>query len=78
MKTTKMVYGIVLALTCSLAATLKGQNIYIVNNGSGIVGEYGLDGSTVNASLITASNPIGIAISGNDLFLANWESETIG
>jgi hypothetical protein len=30
-----------------------------------------LDGSTVNASLIAGSTPIGIAISGNNLFLAN-------
>ena len=32
MKTTKKIYGIILALTCSLAATLKAQNIYVAND----------------------------------------------
>ena len=40
-----MIYGIALALACSLAVTLKAQNLYIVNVGNGSIGEYGLDGS---------------------------------
>jgi hypothetical protein len=38
-----------------------------------------LDGSTVNASLISGlGEPYGIAVSGNDLFVVNGESGTIG
>ena len=58
MKAKKIIYRIFLALTCSyaLAATLEAQNLYVGNDGSGTIGEYGLDGSTVNASLITGSS----------------------
>jgi len=79
MKTTKKSYGIALALTCSLTVALKAQNIYVSNLGDNTIGEYGLDGSTVNASLISGlDGPEGIAISGNDLFVANNGSGTIG
>jgi MYXO-CTERM domain-containing protein len=77
MKTTKIICGITLTLICNLAATLKAQNIYVEfanfeNYGSGAIGEYGLNGSTVNASLISGlDDPQGLAISGNDLFFAN-------
>jgi hypothetical protein len=79
MKMTKKVCGITLALTCSLAATLNGQNIYVGNFGSATIGEYALDGSTVNGSLV--SNPDGptvFAISGNDLFVGNQDNGTVG
>src|SRR5208282_1466323 len=33
MKITKKIYGIALALTCGLAATLKAQNLYVSNEG---------------------------------------------
>ena len=36
-----------LALTCCPAATLKAQNLYVANWNNGLIGEYGLDGSTV-------------------------------
>lgn len=81
MKTTKKTYGIALALTCSLATALKAQDLYVVNsgNGNGTIGEYGLDGSTVNASLVSGLDyPYAIAISGNDLFVLNLDNETIG
>jgi DNA-binding beta-propeller fold protein YncE len=72
MKTTKIIYGIALALACGMVATLKAQNIYVANGLNGTVGEYGLDGSPVNASLISGLDyPVGIAISGSDLYVAN-------
>jgi hypothetical protein len=75
----KRTFGIALALTCSLAATLKAQNIYVASAGNNTIGEYGLDGRTVNASLITGlSYPAAIAISGGDLFVANAGNGTIG
>ena len=57
-------YGIALALTCSLTVALKAQNIYVSNLGDNTIGEYGLDGSTVNASLISGlDEPLSIVIS---------------
>jgi hypothetical protein len=76
---TNKICGIALALVCGLATPLKAQVIYVVNNASGTIGEYGLDGSTINASLITNLNsPFGIAISGNDVFVANNGADTVG
>ena len=64
MSTRRQVYGIALVLTCSLAATVKAQNLYVGNGGNGTIGEYGLNGSTVNASLISGlDGPVlGLAI----------------
>jgi hypothetical protein len=77
MKTTKQIYGIGLALACGLAAT-KGQ-IYVVNTDGNSIGEYGLNGSTINSSLITGLNyPQGITIVGNDLFVVNQDSASVG
>ncbi len=71
--------GIIFALACILAATLKAQDLYVVNNGSNKIGEYRLDGSTVNASLISGLNyPQGIAISGTNLFVSSYGNGTIG
>ena len=78
-----MFYGIAMALTCSLP-TLKAQNLYVANGYDGYegnnIGEYQLNGSTVNASLISSGldDPNGIAISGNDLFVVNQFNSTIG
>lgn len=79
MQTTKKICGIALALACSLAV-LKGQNLYIVDSGNNTIGEYGLDGSVVNSSLISSglNLPETIAFSGNDLFIVNGDADTIG
>lgn len=72
MKTTKILSGITLTLMCSLVASLNAQEIYVAGNN---VGEYGLDGSTINASLITGYSDLdGFAISGSDLFLVDYGS----
>ena len=79
MKTTKKSYAIALALTFGLAATLKAQNLYIAVGG-GAIGEYTTSGATVNAALITGliSVPWALAISGDDVFVANGSIGTIG
>lgn len=79
MKTTKKI-GLALALTCSLAATLEAQNLYVVSEFANCVGEYGLDGSTINPSLITGLNfaTLGIAISGNNIFVVNVGGDSVG
>ena len=55
--------------------------IFVANNNDGTktIGEYNLDGSTVNPSLVSGlSLPIGLAVSGGDIFVANAGSGTIG
>jgi len=58
--------------------------IYVANFNSGMIdggtiGEYNLDGSTVNASLVTGlTEPVDLAVSGGDIFVANYGSDTIG
>jgi hypothetical protein len=48
----------------------------VANWGDGIIGEYNTSGSVVNASLITGLyGPSAIAISGNNLFVANWNTD---
>src|ERR1700723_3275053 len=78
-KTLKIISVFAVVLACNLAATLKAQNLYVGSgNGSGIIGEYGLDGSTVNASLISGlSYPGAMTISGNDLFFVNTGGSSI-
>lgn len=79
MKATKKICGFVLAVGCSLLATLRAQNIYVANQGNGTIGEYGPDGHTINASLVSGlSGNYGIAISGNDLFVVNQNRGTVG
>lgn len=79
MQTRKKVYGIALALTCGLAVTLKAQNLFIGNLEYNTIGEYSTSGATVNASLISGlAAPWGIAISGNNLFVANFEGGSRG
>jgi PEP-CTERM motif len=68
---------LVLAMV-GLSLPVRGQQIYVANynynagNGGSSVGEYNLDGSPVNASLITGLTLAeGLTVSGNDLFVAN-------
>ena len=58
---------------------LSSGQIFVSNNGNGTIGEYNLDGTTVNASLVSALHGAqGVAVSGSDLFVANFSSGTIG
>jgi len=60
------------------SATARGQ-IFVANDGNGTIGEYNLDGTTVNASLVSGlSYPRDIAISGSDLFVTNEFGNAIG
>ena len=60
-----------------LAAVSAHGQIYVLNSGSGTVGEYTLSGQTINASFITGlSSPNGLAVSGGYLYVAQ-ENGTI-
>lgn len=70
MKTTNKIFPMALACGLATTTTLNAQNLYVANSHTGTLGEYGLDGSTVNASLISGlGDSIGLAISGNDVFV---------
>ena len=73
----KILSGLLSALFgfCTLSAA--HAQIFVVNGGG--IGEYTTSGATINASLITdTQHPTSIAISGNDLFVANIANNTIG
>jgi hypothetical protein len=61
-----------------LATATRGQDIFVTSGNT--VGEYdAATGAVVNASLITGlDGPSGLALSGSDLFVANFNSGTIG
>jgi hypothetical protein len=77
--TAMSIMALVLSAGAALTpATARGQ-IFVANEGNGTIGEYNLDGTTVNASLISGLNdPWAIVVSGSDLFEANLGSSTIG
>jgi hypothetical protein len=53
--------------------------LFVVNSGTGTIGEYTTDGATVNPALISGlAGPNGIAVSGSDLFVTNGFIGTIG
>jgi hypothetical protein len=58
---------------------LSGKNLFVVNEG-GTVGKYTTSGATVNASLISGLTipPVGIAVSGGNLFVTDLANGTIG
>jgi hypothetical protein len=65
--------------TISLLPITAGAQIYVTNFAKGTVGEYNLDGTVVNAKLISGlAEPIGIAISGSTLYVSNNQIGTIG
>src|ERR1035438_6738088 len=68
----------VCAALWAMPGTAHAQ-IFVVNEGTGMIGEYNLDGTTVNASLVSGVfNATGLAVSGGDLFVANQNGLNVG
>jgi hypothetical protein len=70
-----------LALSAAAAltpATARGQ--IFVTGRSGTIGEYNLDGTTVNASLVSGLPTLSyaLAISSSDMFVSNADNKMIG
>lgn len=66
------------SLLLACAVTTTHAQLYITSGGSnGFIGEYSTTGETINASLASMGAPVGIALSGNDLFVVK-ESSTPG
>jgi hypothetical protein len=52
---------------------LSGTTLFVSSMVSGKIGAYGLDGTVINASLISGLNqPFGVAVSGANLLVANY------
>ena len=65
------------SLAVLLAAAPAPGQIYVVNAGSGTIGEYSLSGQAINSGFITGlSSPTGLAVSGGYLYVAQ-ENGTI-
>ncbi len=66
-------FAVLLGLLCTGAA--YADNIFVTNFFDSTIGEYTTSGAAVNASLISGlNNPVGIAVSGSNLFVANlWQ-----
>ena len=46
--------------------------IYEANIGGNTIGEYNLDGTTINSSLVSGlSTPVGVLVSGGNLYVVN-------
>ena len=64
-----------------MGIAVSGSDIFVVNdnfvNNTSSIGEYTTSGATVNASLVTGLDTNCIAVSGSDIFVANY-SGTIG
>lgn len=62
-------FAVLLGLLSNNAA--RADQIFVANFNNNRIGEYTTAGNPVNASLISGlSGPIGIAVSGSDLFVA--------
>jgi hypothetical protein len=76
------VIGLTICAALWVMSVTAHAQIYVVNANlglSGTIGEYNLDGTTVNASLVSGLNaPEGLAMSGGDLFVVNYGNNTIG
>lgn len=72
--------GLLAALFMLLSISAAHAQIYVTELGiPSFIGEYNTNGSTVNASLISSSlSPEGIAISGSDIFVANYDGTPFG
>jgi uncharacterized delta-60 repeat protein len=62
---------------------VSASNLFVSNYYAGTIGEYSLSGATINASLVTGLNsggigPFAIAVSGNQLFVANGDGGSPG
>jgi hypothetical protein len=67
---------IICAMACARSA--NADPVLLVANWSGSLGEYNLDGTTVNAALIpNVGDAGGIAVSGSDIFITGLDTGTI-
>ena len=65
-------FSTITGLSNPYALALSGNDLFVVNNVSGTVGEYdATTGAPIHANFIQGNAPTGLAVLGNNLFLAN-------
>jgi hypothetical protein len=73
---------LITGLEIPTALAIDGQYLYVVDNGPGTIGKYNLDGTVVNAALVTGLSggfrTGHIAILGNSLFVADSGKGVVG
>lgn len=69
--------SLITGLSYTSGITISGTHLFVSSAG-GWVGEYNLDGTPVNTTLITAGSPYGVVVSGSDLFVSDRSSNSIG
>jgi hypothetical protein len=75
----KRSFQLMALLTTFACSSLLADGIFVTNYGANTIGEYTTAGATVNASLISGLNgPVGIAVSGSNLFVVNLNTGTYG
>ena len=83
MRTLRLFALVLLAIVASTGAA-RADEIFVTNidvppNFVSTIGAYTTSGATVNPALISGLNtPLGIAVSGSNLFVANQNSGTVG
>src|SRR5450759_1108227 len=71
--------GLFAVLLGLLSMNAAHAQIFVVNTSADTIGEYTNSGATVNASLVSGLNePLGIAVSGSNLFVTNGYGGTTG
>jgi hypothetical protein len=67
----------------AVAVALSGSDLYVASS-NGTIGQYTISGQVINSSLITGlssagtTQPLGLAVSGADIFVLTSQSETSG
>ena len=66
-------------LNLASGLAISGNDMFVSSYDGGTVGEFGLDGSIINASLLSGlSHPGGLAVSGSGLYVLDDSGQNIG
>jgi hypothetical protein len=60
-----------LTLALVIPAIARGDILFVANFGGNTIGEYTTSGATVNPALVAVTSPVGVAVSGSDLFVTS-------
>jgi hypothetical protein len=70
--------SLITGLSDPRSIAVSGGFIYVTNAGTGTVGKYTTSGETINASLISGVHPADIEVSGNDLYITDFNGPLSG
>ena len=70
--------ALITGLSQAFFLTTHEGNLYLADQGTGIIGEYTTAGVPINADLMTVPVPTGITFAGNDIYVSLWGTGAIG